>query len=61
MRDGTSSEPEYTNNSNPLEALQLIKISLLIFLLGICVVAKRKSTQAWKISYDVEPLAIPPI
>ena len=44
MRDKTISKPEYPGKTNPLRALRLIKIYLLIFLIGICVVGKRKST-----------------
>lgn len=44
MKNQTSLASRYVSNSNPLQALQLTKISLLIFLLGICVVGKRKST-----------------
>ncbi|MGF1478319.1 MAG: hypothetical protein ACFB4I_02340 [Cyanophyceae cyanobacterium] len=36
--------PGYANNSNALKALQLTKISLLVFLLGVGVVGKREST-----------------
>ena len=44
MRDKTISKPEYPGKTNPLLALNLIKIYLLIFLIGICVVGKTKST-----------------
>lgn len=44
MEDKASSESEHTSSSNAFQALRLIKISLLILLLGICVVGKRKST-----------------
>ena len=44
MEDKATSEQGYTSNSNALKALQLTKISLLIFLLGICLVGRREST-----------------
>ncbi|MBE9129716.1 MULTISPECIES: hypothetical protein [unclassified Coleofasciculus] len=44
MKDKTIFEPGYASNSNGIQALRLIKISLLILLLGTSVVGKRKST-----------------
>lgn len=44
MKDNTISAPGCSSKSNSLQALRIIKISLLIVLLGICVVGKRKST-----------------
>lgn len=44
MRTKIKSKPESASNSDNLWALRAIKISLLVFLLGICVVGKRKST-----------------
>lgn len=44
MRTKIKSKPESASNSDNLWALRTIKISLLVFLLGICVVGKRKST-----------------
>ena len=44
MKDKTISKPEYLSNANPKRALQLTKIYLLLFLIGICVVGKTKST-----------------
>ena len=44
MRDKTISKPEYPNKANALRALKLIKIYLLLFLIGICIVGKTKST-----------------
>ena len=44
MRDKTISKVEYPNKANALRALKLIKIYLVIFLIGICVVGKTKST-----------------
>ncbi|GEM_PF-2333914 len=44
MEDQTITEPGDASKSNPLQALRLIKIFLLILVLGICVVGKRKST-----------------
>ncbi|MEQ8971891.1 MAG: hypothetical protein RIE73_16025 [Coleofasciculus sp. C1-SOL-03] len=44
MENKTTSEPGYASNSNPLQALRLIKIFLLIVVLGMFVVGKRKST-----------------
>ena len=38
MRDKTISKPEYPNKANALRALRLIKIYLLLFLIGICIV-----------------------
>lgn len=44
MKDNTISVSEHTGKSNSLKALRIIKISLLVVMLGICVVGKRKST-----------------
>lgn len=44
MEDKTISRLRHVNKSTALQTLRLTKITLLIFLLGICVVGKRKST-----------------
>lgn len=44
MKGKPISEREYVSSSNARWALRLTKISLLILLLGVCVVGKRKST-----------------
>ena len=44
MEDKAISKLGYASNSNALKALQLTKISLLIFLLGIAIVGRREST-----------------
>jgi len=49
--------------ANPLGALRLIKISLLIFLLGMCVVGKRKSTwpiMSWALYSEYSARFQPP-
>ena len=44
MEDKAISKQRYASNSEALNPLQLTKVSLLIFLVGICVVGKRKRT-----------------
>lgn len=44
MKGNLISRPEYASKSSALQALRLTKIFLLIFLLGVCIVGKRKTT-----------------
>lgn len=44
MESKATSEPRYASNSPAPIALHLTKISLLFFLLGLCIVGNRKST-----------------
>ena len=63
MRDKTISKAEYPNNVNAIRALQLTKIYLLIFLVGICVVGKTKSTWpmiSWALYSDYSARFRPP-